>query len=292
MNQFNWTYVDDDKKRNYIGLAHSPRTGHLLIYCNGKIMYIDFKVLKTSKYSLFVGDELMEIEIERMGDKYGYSCTINKEADTPRNRARKKMMQKHWKQTALFFGSMMLLVFLLLFAMFFRGGNDKMMLTSLADSKTATTVGKVHIDEEKGVLRLMYVVNGQAYTSHEKIENLDSPVILKSGLPLMSGDEFILKYAIKNPKIVKMDDMKPSEKQMEIYLEKAVKNYLQQYPEETAAHAHCLAEVALELEDLPGLAHFYFMDVSEEDNKKHNELSFKRLIRGVPFQEKVKEQCY
>ena len=292
MNQFNWTYVDDDKKRHYIGLAHSPRTGHLLIYCNGKILYIDFKVLQTAKYSFFVGDELMEIDIEWLGDKFGYSCTINKEADTPRNRARKKMIQKHWKQTAAFFGTILLAVLLFLFAMFRSGHNDKMMLSSLANYKTATTTGKVHIDEEKGVLRLMYVVDGQAYTAHEQLEQPHNNLLLESGLPLTSGDEFILKYAIKNPKIAKMDYFQPTEKQLHIYLDHATQNYLKHHPQESLAYTKCLVQVAWQLEGLQGLADFYFMDATLEENERHNELTFKKMIRDLPFQQKMKEQCF
>ena len=73
-------------------------------------MTVDFKVLDSKVYSFFVNDELCEIHLTRKGEKMFYEFQINKDADTPRNRARKKMEKKYWGQTLLFFGGMFLLL--------------------------------------------------------------------------------------------------------------------------------------------------------------------------------------
>ena len=108
MGQFNWTYLGDNGKKFRVGIFHGPRTGHLLIHCNAKIVQVDFGVRESTTYSFFLDEELCEIELERIGNKFQYRFHINKTIDTPRNRARKRIERKHWKQSLLFFGLLLL----------------------------------------------------------------------------------------------------------------------------------------------------------------------------------------
>ena len=104
MNQYTWTYIGDAAYSETVGLYHSSKSGHLLIYVGKKIVVIDFKVLDSKTYSFFINDDLCELRLERKDLKMYYHFEINKEADTPRNQARKKVEQKYFRQALAFFG--------------------------------------------------------------------------------------------------------------------------------------------------------------------------------------------
>lgn len=90
-----WTYVDDYGKSHKVGLFHGDRSGHLLIYCNTRILVIDFNVLQDKKYSFFINDELFDIHIEKQDEAFAYGIEIDKKADTPRNHLRRKRERAH-----------------------------------------------------------------------------------------------------------------------------------------------------------------------------------------------------
>ena len=70
---------------------HGAESGHLMVYCNTNIVLIDFEILQSKTYSFFIEDELCELSIERKDDQFFYGFEINKKADTPLNRQRRKI---------------------------------------------------------------------------------------------------------------------------------------------------------------------------------------------------------
>ena len=118
MSQFTWTYIDDNGYRHRVGLFHGDHTGHLLIYCNTRIVVIDFSVTSSKNYSFFINDELCDIAIEEQDGKFSYGFKVDEITDTPRNRGRRKMIQSQHRQTLLiavvFLVILTLMVFLLL----------------------------------------------------------------------------------------------------------------------------------------------------------------------------------
>lgn len=292
MNQFTWTYIDNNEERNVIGLAHSPRKGHVVVYCNKRILYVDFKVLDDKQYSFFVADELMVIDIEKQGNKFGYSCTINKEADTPLNRARRIRDRRHWRQASLLFGGMFVAIVVMVFVLFsFLKKGHTNMATALSKTNTTETIAKVNIDEAKNTLKYFFVAKGQPYTAEDKIDEPQEMIVLEHGMPLESGDEFIIKYTTRNPDVHEIDYRQPTETQIELYHERAIKQYLAANPAASRAEATCLVQVAYEIKGIPGLADFYFQKTRTTDNPQNNELTYKRLIRDIPFQKAVDKQC-
>lgn len=95
MSQMTWTYVDDYGTSHKVGLFHGDHSGHLLIYCNTRILVIDFNVLQDKKYSFFINDELFDIHIERKDDIFSYGIEIDRKADTPRNARRRQRERTH-----------------------------------------------------------------------------------------------------------------------------------------------------------------------------------------------------
>lgn len=100
MSQMTWTYVDDYGTSHKVGLFHGDHSGHLLIYCNTRILVIDFNVLQNKKYSFFINDELFDIHIERTDDHFSYGIEIDRKADTPRNHRRRKRERANLVQLA------------------------------------------------------------------------------------------------------------------------------------------------------------------------------------------------
>ncbi|MEM8583866.1 MAG: hypothetical protein AAGF87_06335 [Bacteroidota bacterium] len=91
MPQYAWT-VHGNRGNNYrIGLFHGDQDQHVVIYCNDRVISIDFEVREEKTYSLFVDDLLCEIKIEPKSDgSYAYDCRINDEAPTPLNELKRK----------------------------------------------------------------------------------------------------------------------------------------------------------------------------------------------------------
>ncbi len=56
MSQITWTYVDDDGYSHNVGLFHGDNSGHLVVYCNSRIVVIDLKVLTSKNYSFFIDE--------------------------------------------------------------------------------------------------------------------------------------------------------------------------------------------------------------------------------------------
>ncbi len=66
-----------------------------MVFCNKKIVVIDFHVLKTKTYTFFIEDELCNLEVELKDDRWYYGLKIDEKTTTPRNIIRKKEHKKN-----------------------------------------------------------------------------------------------------------------------------------------------------------------------------------------------------
>lgn len=293
MAQCNWTYIGDNGKKFHVGLFHGPKTGHVLIHCNKKVVQIDFSVLESKTYSLFLDEELCEIDLERKeGYRFSYEFRINKEVDTPRNRQRKAIEKKHWKQSLLFFGAILLCVGL--FTFWFMSNRDNLSTAQkefILETTGQETLGKVFLQaiEDNGITyRYSFVANGKSYESSHLLQHTPA---LSNGMPLESGDEFVVRYSKDRPQLHKINFGKPSEAQLERYWERSFEQHQKLHPEFTVSKIQCQLTTAYELRGIAGLADFYFQEHNEEDNPKHNQLTYLKLVRDLPFQKITKEKC-
>lgn len=115
MSQFTWTYIDDEGLRHEVGLFHGDNTGHLMIYCNTRIVVIDFGVTTSKNYSFFINDELCDIAVEESKGKFLYGFKVDEITDTPRNRGRRKMIQNEHRNVIYMSLSFLLVVSLIVF---------------------------------------------------------------------------------------------------------------------------------------------------------------------------------
>lgn len=119
MSQMTWTYIADDGVRYNVGLFHGDNTGHLLVYCNARIVVIDFSVLSSKNYSFFINDELCDLVIEEKDGKFLYGFKVDEVTDTARNRGRRKMIRTEVRQSLLI-GFLFILIILLIGWLVFR----------------------------------------------------------------------------------------------------------------------------------------------------------------------------
>ena len=91
MGQLRWTYLDDFGGKYNVGLYHGERSGHVMLYVNSSIVLIDFSIKDTKKYSLFIGEELCDLTLEKEDDGFSYGLVPNTAVDTDLNRQRRKI---------------------------------------------------------------------------------------------------------------------------------------------------------------------------------------------------------
>jgi len=276
MGQFSWQYIETQPPQT-ITLYHGDSTGHVLITLNSKILIIDFKVKETKSYSFFIDEEFCEINITRTEDNFSYTFEIDKTIQTPLNERRKKREKKHLWQTAGFFGGLIFIIVVILVGLQW----NKKQNTGIVDFGEKTTAILSLSEEENNYT---YEVDGLFYEN--ELSELPKSI---NDFPLETNDEFILKYNKHKPEKHQFNFNIPSEKQIERYTNRAIKKQVKLFPKKSKEHATCLVEIGFELQGISALADFYFQDKSENENSKHNENSYKRLIRSVEFQQKSKE---
>ena len=64
MNQYQWTFLDNERRRHNVGIAHSPKSGHLVVYCDARVVLIEFRVLAARTFPFFIEEELCKLSVE------------------------------------------------------------------------------------------------------------------------------------------------------------------------------------------------------------------------------------
>ncbi len=101
-------------------MYHGSDSGHVMVHCNNKVILIDFNVLRPKTYHFFIEDELCELAIEQEGSGYSYDLSINKKADTHKNRHRQVV--DRWEKRRMLIGGGIVFFLLLFWALLFMRG--------------------------------------------------------------------------------------------------------------------------------------------------------------------------
>jgi len=293
LNQFNWTYIDDYNKQFHVALLHGANTGHLLVHCNTKIVLIDFSVLDSKKYTFFIGEELCEIILDRRDDSFYYDFKVNRNADTPLNRERKEQDKKYLKQSIIALALLIGLVGTVVISLTLWNNNKKTSPEALnIVGKEAVAQVKIEGEGKARKVGYFFIADSKTYKAKADVAFLNDMILLKNGMPLESGDEFLVKYIPDNPDRNMIDYSRPSAQQVEMYKHRAINKYLQYHSSVDSLRGACIIELAFEAKGIKGLADFYFQDISPDKNPHHNSNSFKRLIRDIPFKKMIDEKCW
>lgn len=103
MGQMAWTLVDDYGAKHRIGLVHGDENHHLMVYCDDRILLIDFDVKNSRNYSFFLNEMLVDISLEEKKGKFAYGLEVDEKSDTPRNRLKKQQDKRHLYLTLMAF---------------------------------------------------------------------------------------------------------------------------------------------------------------------------------------------
>ena len=100
MNQFQWTFLDNERRRHNVGIAHSPKSGHLVVYCDARVVLIEFKVLAARTFPFFIEDELCKLSVAGSpAAGFTYDFHIDTEVDTEVNRLRQEAERRRRRST-------------------------------------------------------------------------------------------------------------------------------------------------------------------------------------------------
>jgi hypothetical protein len=293
LNHYNWTYLAGEGRTVPVGLYHSSTKGHLVIYVGKKISTIDFNVLDSKEYTFFIDNEFCRIRLERRGDQMYYFFEIDKKADTPMNRARWAMERKFLRQMIAGLAAFLALVLGFVFFMNQQKHPGQANVEKLLASRGVETIAKVTVapGEAQPDITYHFVASNQGFSSKPTLQSTPL-VLLKNGMPLESGDEFVVLYVPSNPSVSRIDFDRPSNHQIEIYQKRAAEKHLSLHPDEALPVVSCMVQTAYEMEGIDGLAKFYFQNTPPNENPTHNKNSFFRLVRSLPFQKKVEQDCW
>jgi len=276
--QFHWTYVGDTGKKYQVGLYHSTKTGHLLIHLNAKILAVDFSVRDSKEYPFFIEEEFCRIRLERRADRMYYFFDIDKEVDTPRNRARKKRNKQYLKQTLLFFGGLILL------AALFGLGMDRLdrarkaeMLVPAVYLPATGQITRI-LDPQMGELEYQFTLpTGERYRGQKTEGNLYQ----HWGRMLERGDEFEVAYLKDQPAISRLDLTAPTAGQRERLRRRALDKHRRLHPEIAERELDCFVAGSVKLRQLDGLVHIFHQDQKPYANAYHNKITYRRLIKDL-----------
>jgi hypothetical protein len=293
--QLNWTYVADSGKHFNVGLFHGPNTGHLMVHCNQQVVLVDFNVLDSKSYPLFLDDELFALRVELKKGQFSYAFEIDRKADTPRNRQRRQTERKHWRQAIAFFAGLAICaaMFTGLLMRYDAQQRAKKRASLIAGEGIETIAVINNLESRQGGTRIHFTFIGLGRIWNEKLDyDAAMPIILESGMPLQEGDEFALLYLGQDPRIWEIMLNRPSPGQLIRYRQQALNLHLALHPELARQHVECLLDIAYELHGIAGLAAFYFQEASAEAYPLANEITYKRIVRDTPFRQRAQRECW
>jgi hypothetical protein len=289
--QLNWTYTSDRGLRYKIGMYHGPESGHFMVYCNSKIILIDFHVRKSQTYSFFIENELLEIKIkEDEKEGYAYDFILNTEADTPANKERQKLNNKHFTWALLGLALFCIVVFSGYKIMDAR--NDRYLeanRSTLLEEKGLLTTARLSVDPQEGQnMKVSY-----AFISNGKARQYEQDISMTSLglLPVRSGDQFKITYLPNHPDIHELHLEQPHRKTLERFSELVLNKLIALHPQLNEQEAQCLIQAGMDAKGTAGLADLFYQDLTAEEHPEHNYDTFQRLVASEGFRKAIVEHC-
>jgi hypothetical protein len=309
MAQINWVFLDDSGGRHKVGLYHGDRSGHVMIHCNMKVMQVDFSVKDSKMYSFFIEDELIEVILEKKNGVFGYEFRVNKKADTPRNKVRRVTEGKTRKYLALTVGGLLLLLGTAFFGLKWFGEIQeakRMASTSIVSKYSRKNMEQLSREGKRTVARLHLV--HQDDSNNQKISytllGVDSlmeqgdftvaamdPILLPSGFPFSEGDAFEAIYLPGDPQVHRVDFFQPTRATTTTYLRLATEAELKYNPAVSRERNVCRVLTAAEKTGWTCLANFIFQDKTPEENGRHNQASYARMLQDPDLAREIRERC-
>lgn len=72
MSQSLWTYYDPSHGKQTVGVYHGDDSGHVVVYCNNRVVMIDFKVKQSKSYSFYINKCLIELNLKKTDESFDH----------------------------------------------------------------------------------------------------------------------------------------------------------------------------------------------------------------------------
>jgi hypothetical protein len=307
MAQMNWIYLDGAGSRHKVGLYHGDRSGHVVIYCNLKVVQVDFSVKSTQVYSFFIEDEFCEIHIVKEKDgSFGYAFKVNKEVDTPRNRERKVVNRIERKHVAMAIGGIILFVAgALLFNQYQNNRRIQSFVNenSLSGNLSADEIRQIRSDGHESVATFFILQKDRQQKMYYTFPTADSmqitgtvvggnsAFVLPNGFELADRDQFAVRYLPGSPKIHRVDFFEPKAKTLQNYVAAAIAKEQQMHPDKSPAFCKCLVETVYQQKTWLQLATIYHQTNGHTKQDKYLQDQYLRLVRDPELDRVIRERC-
>lgn len=309
MAQMNWVFLDDFGGRHKVGLYHGDRSGHVMIHCNMRVMQVDFSVKDSKMYSFFIEDELCEVILDKQNGVFSYEFRVNKKVDTPRNRDRRQAEGQTRKYMGFLAGGLILVLLIAFVGLrwFGQAQEAKRMASSSIVSRYSKanmqrlaaegkrTVARLHLTQadNPGERKISYVLLGLDSLMEQgdfRVENT-AQILLPNGFPFTEGDEFEAVYLPAEPQVHRVDFFYPARSTTTTYIRLANQAERQNNPGFSAEKSICRVLLTAEKMGWTSLAHFIFQDKPSDENARHNQLSYERLMNDQELFKALHENC-
>ena len=288
MNKQRWVYIGEGGSRSTIGIIHNTSKGQFMIYCNKKIVQVEFKLYESKEFSFFLDEELCKIFVIKEGNAYRYEFSLDMKTETPLNLERKRIERSNVKKS--FIG---IAVALLVVSMIIGGGVllHKRSLKKKREKNGVFAVATMSIYSQPKSFSLIYSFPTQ-YSQHvHQVEYYRNPNPMSpNGFPFYDGDEFYVQYSRFDASNHQIFYDRPTEKQVNEYKNRTKEAHLSIHPDQNDEYCICVLEAAYEIKGLTGLLYFYHQEKSPTRNRRFNIKKYKEFILTEEFKEKT-EKC-
>jgi len=253
VNQVKWTYVGIPGRPYEVGLYHSPGKGHLLVYCNGKIVLIRFGVKEDSVYSFFIEEELIEIHITKNPEgNFEYEFRINKDVDTVYNQQRKAFNRANNIKLAIIVSAVAVVIISVVAGGFFYTKSYHARLLAEEGTWVEAVAVVTHLQRSRDYFSLVYTYNHRNY--HSRPIYFNHPHFTPEGFVLYHGDPYQIKIATTRPDINDRDSFRMSESKPGNFIKRAALGLMEANPGYSESYALCIAEKVYSSTGADGLA--------------------------------------
>ncbi len=119
MSQSLWTYYDPSFGPQTVGVYHGDDSGNLVVYCNNKVVIVDFKVKNSKSYSFYINKCLIKLNLKKQNEEKSFDHDFHRSMKSDEIRTLKKSSPlKVFISCTLFLLSIVSLINMLIFTLF------------------------------------------------------------------------------------------------------------------------------------------------------------------------------
>jgi hypothetical protein len=289
LNKRRWIYIGEGGSRSTVGIIHNASKGQFMIYCNKKIVLLEFKLYESKQFTFFLNDELFKIDVIKTGNTYQYAFKVDMEAQTPLNKERTQLKKTTLKQSILAIIVSLATVAIIISTVLWLHGRR---FQKAREANGVYAIAQMYINpKQSGSFSLGYSFSTQYSNHFHQVEYYKTPHPMSpTGFPFYDGDEFYVQYAINDASNHEIFYDRPTEKQINTYKRRALEKHLENNTNAEKAYCECLIEKAFIIKKVDGLAIFHHQNTPPSQNRRFNIKAYKELIYSDDFKKEA-DKC-